>query len=87
MVDGRLDARWSAWFDGMMFAVERGDDSRPVTTLTGPVIDQAALYGILWKLRDLNLKLISVAPTKRKLTGPGAQHERRNPSDQLDSGT
>ena len=78
-VRGKLDARWSDWFNGMAIAYEIGSDGFPVTTITGAVVDQAALYGILWKLRDLNLKLLSVGTTKRnsKCKDP-AQHKRRN---------
>ena len=60
-VQGRLDASWSDWFDGMTLTFEnRGDDS-PVTTLTGAVKDQAALHGLLAKISDLNLTLVSVS--------------------------
>ena len=55
MVRGRLDESWSEWLDGMTMAFEHG-----VTTLTGPVADQSALRGILSKIWDLNLTLISV---------------------------
>ena len=80
-VHGRLDARWSDWFGGMAIRCEIGNDGLPVTTITGPIVDQAALHGILWKLRDLNLKLVSVTPieTDSKRKDP-AQHERRNPN-------
>ena len=61
-VRGKLNARWSDWFGGMVIVYEVGSDGLPVTTITGSVIDQAALYGVLWKLRDMNLKLISVTP-------------------------
>jgi len=57
---GKLNARWSGWFSGMAIAYKMDSDGRPMTILAGPVVDQAALYGILWKLRDLNLELISV---------------------------
>lgn len=57
---GRLDAYWSAWTGGLAIAHEIVGDGLPVTTLTGAVVDQAALYGVLGKLRDLNLGLISV---------------------------
>ena len=72
-VRGRLDARWSDWFGGMAIACEVGCDGLPVTTLTGPVVDQAALRGILWKLWDLNLRLISVIPVEidSKGSSPG----------------
>ncbi len=55
---GRLDPRWSAWFAGL--SVTAGTDG--TTTLRGPVVDQAALHGLLQTLRDLGLPLISVAP-------------------------
>jgi hypothetical protein len=59
---GRLDARWSDWFDGFEIACSVAGDGPPITTLTGAVEDQAALRGILWRLWDLNLELISVVP-------------------------
>lgn len=56
-VKGHLDSdRWAEWFDGM--AVEL--DAEGETTLTGPVADQAALHGLLAKVRDLGLALVSV---------------------------
>ena len=58
-VQGKLDERWSEWFSGLTITVE--SESPPVTKLTG-VIDQSALRGILTKIWDLNLALISVTP-------------------------
>jgi hypothetical protein len=55
-VEGVLDAGWSAWFDGL----EVTSDAHGQTTITGPVADQAALHGLLAKIRDLGLPLISV---------------------------
>jgi hypothetical protein len=55
-VEGGLDTRWAAWFEGLTVA----DDGAGHTILTGPVADQAALRGILNKLWDLNLTLVSV---------------------------
>lgn len=55
-VVGRLDDRWSAWFDDL--AIVRGNDG--TSTLTGPVADQAQLHGILAKVRDLGAPLLSV---------------------------
>ena len=55
-VKGRLDAAWSDWFDGLAL-VPQGDDE---TLLAGPVADQAALHGLLAKIRDLGLPLLSV---------------------------
>ena len=53
---GRLDQRWASWFDDM--TVTASDDG--TTVLTGPVSDQAALHGVLARLRDLGLPLLSV---------------------------
>ena len=55
-VEGVLDQRWSAWFDGLRITGQPGG----VTVLAGPVADQAALHGLLAKVRDLNLPLLSV---------------------------
>lgn len=62
-IQGKLDARWSGWFDGMNVAY---DEAQGKTILSGPVPDQTALHGVLAKIRDLNLELISLegrAPT------------------------
>jgi hypothetical protein len=56
-VHGRLEDRWAAWFDGMTLTPE----SDGTTTIHGPVVDQAALHGLLRKLRDIGLPLISVS--------------------------
>ena len=55
-LNGRLDSRWATWFDGLSLSHE----SDGTTVLSGPVIDQAALHGLLSKVRDLGLPLISV---------------------------
>ena len=55
-VEGRLGAEWSSWFDGLM--VQDLPDGE--TILRGPVADQAALHGILVKIRNLGLPLVSV---------------------------
>jgi hypothetical protein len=57
-VEGKLDEGWSGWFDGLI--VELESESPPVTSLTGSVTDQACLRGILNRLWNLNLCLISV---------------------------
>jgi hypothetical protein len=59
-VQGRLDERWTHWFDGMSIAFEQAEDGSTVTALTGSVLDQAALYGLINRMRDLGLSLISV---------------------------
>ena len=55
-IQGRLETRWGSWFDGLTLTTE-GDGT---TILRGPVIDQAALHGLLQKVRDLGLPLVSV---------------------------
>ena len=59
-VKGRLRESWSEWFNGMIIAHEIECDGSPVTILTGPVVDQAALHGLLDKIRDLGLPLLLV---------------------------
>jgi hypothetical protein len=55
-VKGHLDGRWSEWFDGLQITnLEDG-----VTVLSGEIVDQAVLHGVLNKVRNLNLPLISV---------------------------
>lgn len=53
---GHLDPTWSAWFDGL--AITQEDDG--TTILVGPLVDQAALYGLLSRLRDLGATLLAV---------------------------
>jgi hypothetical protein len=59
-VKGVLDRKWSDWFNGMAITLEHTSDSPPITTLSGAVADQARLRGILTRIWDLNLTLISV---------------------------
>ena len=53
---GHLGTRWAAWFDGLALT----NESDGTTTIYGPVADQAALHGLLQKVRDLGLPLVSV---------------------------
>jgi len=55
-VKGNLDRKWSDWFDGFTIVPQANDE----TLLTGPVVDQAALHGLLVKIRDLGLPLLLV---------------------------
>ena len=54
-VRGELDPCWSAWFDGLSVECGRGE-----SVISGPLADQAALYGVLTRIRDLGLPLLSV---------------------------
>lgn len=58
-VDGRLSSRWATWFDGLTLT----NEAEGTTVLSGPVADQAALHGLLQKLRDLGLTLLSLTRT------------------------
>ena len=57
-IKGHLGSQWTDWFEGLTIKLEEDGD----TLLTGPVVDQAALHGLLRKVRDLGLPLVSVSP-------------------------
>ena len=57
---GHLGPQWTDWFGGLTITLEEGGD----TLLSGPVVDQAALHGLLKKVRDLGMPLISVVHVK-----------------------
>jgi hypothetical protein len=59
-IKGHLGSQWTDWFEGLTITLEEDGD----TLLTGLVIDQAALYGLLKKVRDLGLPLVSVSPVE-----------------------
>lgn len=61
-VRSHLDEKKRYWFEGMAMTIGYDEDGRPITTLTGRLADQAALQGVLAKIRDMNLTLISVNP-------------------------
>jgi len=63
-IKGHLGSRWMDWFDGLMITMEEDGN----TFLQGPVIDQAALHGILKKIRDLGMPLLLV-----NCVGPGLE--------------
>jgi hypothetical protein len=55
-VEGHLGTSWSDWFEGMSIHHEENGE----TVLSGPIVDQAALHGVLMKIRDLGLPLVAV---------------------------
>jgi len=63
-IKGHLGRQWTDWFGGLTITLEDNGD----TLLTGPVVDQAALHGLLRKVRDLGLPLVSV-----NRAGPGQE--------------
>ena len=68
-VVGHLADRWAAWFDGMTLT-RRADGT---TVLDGPVADQSALHGLLRKVSDLGVPLVSVTSTPGIRTSPAAE--------------
>jgi hypothetical protein len=73
-VEGLLDTRWSEWFEG--WTVTPQEDG--TTILTIPLVDQAALHGVLTKIRDLNLSLLSVQKSE---TGSTAKEKEDSDKD------
>ena len=73
-VEGHLGTRWSAWFDGLSITSE--DDG--TTVLRGSVVDQAALHGLLQKLRDVGIPLLSLTPLETPTTSGTTPHDETN---------
>jgi hypothetical protein len=69
---GHLDTRWAAWFDGLSLAHQ----SDGTTVISGAVVDQAALYGLLGKVRDLGLPLIAVRQVDPNQATPGSRRQK-----------
>jgi hypothetical protein len=59
-IEGHLDDQWTDWFGSLIITLEENGD----TLITGPVVDQAMLHGLLKKVRDLGLPLVSVNPVE-----------------------
>jgi hypothetical protein len=59
-IQGHLDARWATWFEGLTLV----NEADGTTTISGPIVDQAALHGLLQRLRDVGIPLISLTPVQ-----------------------
>jgi hypothetical protein len=73
-IGGRLGSQWMDWFEGLAISVEASGN----TLITGPVADQAALFGLLKKVRDLGIPLVSVIPLE---TDQSEQSDVKSESD------
>ena len=74
---GHLGSQWTDWFGGLTITLEDNGD----TLLTGPVVDQAALYGLLRKVRDLGMPLLSVIcikPSQADTSEINETHQNRS---------
>ena len=76
-IEGHLDDQWTDWFGGLTIILEENGN----TLLTGPIVDQAALFGLLKKVRDLGMPLISinrVEPRKPDISSTLFEKEKRS---------
>ena len=65
-IQGHLGSRWTTWFDGMTLTA----NTDGTTAIEGPVVDQAALHGLLHRLRDIGVPLLSVTQTDPDASSP-----------------
>jgi hypothetical protein len=74
-VEGHIGSSWSSWFEGLAIRCKENGE----TVLTGPITDEAALYGVLMRIRDLGLPLVEVkrVPAEDQPTGAQTSRERR----------
>lgn len=77
VLQGHLDRGWSEWFEGL--TVTRADNGE--TVLTGPVVDQAALHGVLLKIRDLGLPLLALTRIDPSTVGKSTAAIPAEPDD------
>jgi hypothetical protein len=71
-IEGQLDSHWAHWFEGMTIDYD-GD----TTVITGTLTDQSALHGLLHRIRDLNLTIISVVNLEYKGEGKTNKEDKR----------
>jgi hypothetical protein len=71
VIQGELDPSWEQWFSGLSVTLSSARGQSPTTTIAGPVVDQAALRGMLCKLWDLNMTLLSL----RRMETDGKKEE------------
>ena len=74
-IEGYLDNQWTNWFSGLTITLKENGD----TLLTGPVADQAALFGLLKKVRDLGMPLVSlnrIEPGKPDMSSTSLEKEK-----------
>ena len=70
-VKGHLGERWSLAFEGLEMRTDFSSDGSPITVLTGPIVDQSALHGLVAKIRDLGLTLLLVERLGSESDGEG----------------
>ncbi len=75
-LSGHLDAHWTAWFDGLSVT----HDGDGITVISGPIEDQAALHGLLQRVRDLGLPLVSVTRLQPGRPGQSTPDKRGEPA-------
>jgi hypothetical protein len=73
-VQGQLDQHWSAWFDGLAISYDADGN----TVLHGPLVDEAALHGVLGKVRDLALPLLEVRREQTDASRPISRGDQNN---------
>lgn len=79
---GHLDSQWATWFDSLTITLEENGD----TLLSGPVADQAALHGLLKKVRDLGMPLVSVVPVQSNRSEQGEKmNTSTTPAKKIDT--
>lgn len=81
-IRGILDDHWKQWFEGMTMTAEEGlENEQGHTIITGPIADQPALHGLLAKIRDLNLTLLSVRKLAKRDADASEARQDAEPKD------